>query len=31
MARIVMVVLVLVFDRASLLLDTYDLYCIYFD
>ena len=31
MARIVMLVLVLVLDRASLFLDTLDLYCICFD
>ena len=31
MVRIAMLVLVLVLDRASLFLDTYDLYCIYFD
>ena len=31
MARIVMLVLVLVLDRASLLLDTLDLYCICFN
>ena len=31
MARIVMLVLVLVLDRASLFLDILDLYCICFD